>query len=234
MTRRRGYGQVCPVSKAVEILGERWTLVIVRELLYGSRHFNELRRGIPLISPGVLSQRLRELEQSGIVEREAGTGRSATAYRLLRAGRELAPLVEQLGIWGHRWAVRALRQEDLDASYLMWATYRCFQPQALGRQRGVIAYELFDAPANKRRWWIVVAKQEIELCVRNPGYAINLTISGKVKTFAELFLGHLDPRAAVRSGAIVLKGDAELARKFGDWCPRSSLSSIKPAPANAS
>jgi len=224
MPRYRGYGQLCPVARAAELLAERWTPIIVRELLYGSRHFNELRRGIPLISPSMLSQRLRTLVDAGVIERcriAGASGRSAWEYRLLPAGRDLGPLIEQFGLWGQRWATSGMRREDLDASSLMWAAHRCLRVDALRRAHAVLAFELLDAPANKRRWWIMVRDEQVELCVRNLGYAVDLTVSTRVRALADLLLGRLSPVAATRSGAIRLEGTAALARTFADWCPRS-------------
>lgn len=222
MARYRGYGQLCPIAKAAEILAERWTPLIVRELLYGSRHFNELRRGIPLISPAMLSQRLRALEDAGIVER-VSPARKATEYRLLAPGRALAPLIEQLALWGQRFAVQSLRREDLDAAYLMWALHRCLRVGALGRRDAVIRFELFDAPVAKRRWWLVVRDGEVDLCLKNPGFPVDVTVTANVSTLGSLWLGHLSPQAAVRSGAVSLEGAAPLVRTFPRWCPRSPL-----------
>ena len=220
MPRYRGYGQLCPVAKAAEVLAERWTPIIVRELLNGSCRFNELRRGIPLISPGMLSQRLRALEDAGVIARHrvpGARGRSAFEYRLLPAGRDLRPLIDRLGRWGQRWAT-ALRREDLDPAALMWAAHRCLRVR---RANAVIAFELIDAPASNRRWWMVVRDGQVELCLKNLGYTVDLTVSTKVRTLAEVWLGKLAAEAAVRAGAIRLEGAAALARTFAEWCPHS-------------
>jgi DNA-binding HxlR family transcriptional regulator len=224
MQKYRGYGQLCPVAKAAEVMAERWTPIIVRELLNGSCRFNELRRGIPLISPGVLSQRLRALEDAGVIARErvsGARGRSALEYRLLPAGHDLRPLIEQLGRWGQRWVSGALRREDLDPASLMWAAHRCMRVDALRRANTVIAFELFDAPAGKRRWWIVVRDGQVELCLKNLGYTVEVTVSTKVRTLAEVWLGKLGAEAAVRAGAIRLEGAPALVRTFAEWCPHS-------------
>jgi DNA-binding HxlR family transcriptional regulator len=217
---RKGYGQFCPVAKAAEVLGERWALLVVRELLLGSRRFSELRRGLPLISPTVLSQRLRELEEAGIVARG---GPRASEYLLTPAGRELGPVVDRLGAWGQRWSIAGLRRHDLDPSYLMWAAYRTVRAGALPPGRFVIAFELMDAPAAKRRWWLVVEDGAVELCLRHPGGASDLTVSARTRALARLWLGQLAPEEAIASRLVVLEGDAALARSFPAWCPRSQL-----------
>jgi DNA-binding HxlR family transcriptional regulator len=226
---RRGYGQFCPVAKAAEVLCERWTLLVLRELLEGSRRFSELRRGLPQISPTMLSQRLRELEDSGLVlKRRVGgaPGAAAWEYHLSEAGRELGPIVDHLGAWGQRWAVAALRHVDFEPAYLMWAAYRTLRPDIFGPRRVVIAFELTDAPVSKRRWWLIVDDGEVDLCLKNPGFPVDLTVHGRTKTFALVCLGHVTPEEAVRSGSITFDGAPELARTFAAWCPRSTVADL--------
>lgn len=215
MRTTRGYGQFCPVAKAAELLSERWTLLVVRELLAGSRRFGELRRGIPLVSATMLSQRLRELADARVIAR----GRDGD-YQLTAAGRELAPVIDHIGQWGHRWAVSDLRREDVDAPYLMWAVYRLVRAQALGRDPVVIAFELRDAPPTRRRWWLVVDGGNVELCLKDPRRPVDVTLESELLTMARLCLGHVEPRAAIRSGAIALSGDRALVRSFASWAPQ--------------
>jgi DNA-binding HxlR family transcriptional regulator len=212
------------VAKAAEIVAERWTPLVVRELLNGSRHFGQLQRGIPLVSPTMLSQRLRELQDAGVIlRRRASGGRGAWEYRLTAAGEELAPVVEQLGVWGQRWAARELRRQDLDPEYLMWAMHRRLGTDALGASRVVIAFDLLDAPVTRRHWWLVARAGDVEICLKHPGHTIDVTVSADLRTLARVWLGQLPPEAAVRSGHIRLRGSAPLIRRFRDWCPRSKL-----------
>src|SRR5215813_13889904 len=135
------YGQYCPIAKALELLAERWTLLLVRELLMGSRRINELRRGVPLMAPSVMSQRLRSLAEAGIIVRaKQPRGRSAD-YRLTPAGEELRPLINQLGTWGQRWSRSRMTADDLDASFLMWDIRRNLRTRSLPSQRTTIAFE---------------------------------------------------------------------------------------------
>jgi DNA-binding HxlR family transcriptional regulator len=224
MTSRRGYGQFCPVSKAAEILAERWTLLVVRELLSGSRHFNELQRGIPLVSPTMLSERLRQLEAAGVIERHKGPGRSnrqTPEYRLTAAGQELAPVIEQLGIWGQRWAVDEIGRKDLEPAFLMWAMHRGLRPSVLGADLVVIAFDLMDAPANQRHWWLVIRNDQVDICLKHPGHHVAVTLTSKLGPLADVWLGHLRPETAVRAGSIKLAGEPQLVRRFREWCPQS-------------
>jgi DNA-binding HxlR family transcriptional regulator len=227
MARFRGYGQFCPVAKAAEVLAERWTLLVVRELLAGSRRFSELRRGIPLISPTMLSRRLRELEDAGIITQIS----PSRSYAVTPAGLELGPIIERLGVWGHRWATAELRREDTEPTYLMWAAHRCLRTEGLSAGRTVIAFELIDAPAGRRRWWLVAQGQEVDLCLTNPGLVEDVAVTVATQTLARVCLGHLSPEAALASGAVKLTGTPALARTFTAWCPRSNIADVPRPPA---
>lgn len=217
---KKGYGQFCPVAKASELLAERWMPVVLRELLEGSRHYGQLRRGIPLISPAMLSTRLRELVDAGVVERmPAGTGR--WEYRLTDAGEELRPVIRALGVWGQRWAQRELRAEQLDPELLVWVIRRRLHPRDLGVTHAVLELEFPEMPLKHRRFWFLVDPGGVDLCVKHPGRAVDLSLSTSVRTLTQVFLGQIAPEAAVRSGAIVLAGSCTLARTFARWCPRS-------------
>jgi DNA-binding HxlR family transcriptional regulator len=221
--RHRGYGQFCPLAKAAEILSERWTLLVLRELVAGSRRFGELRRGIPLISPGMLAQRLRQLEDARVIarrtERQRPDGPAAVAYELTAAGEELGPVLEHLGVWGQRWAVSDLRREDLDPAYVMWALHRTVRVEPLPAARTVIAFQILDAPHATRHWWLVIDGGQPTLCLTNPGMTVDLTVVSKVRPLALLSLGRLAPALAIRSGEVTLQGAAALARGFRSWWP---------------
>ena len=172
------YGQFCPVAKAMEVLDERWTLLVVRELLAGSTRFNELRRGVPKMSPALLSKRLRTLERVGVVVREDDDGR--VAYRLTQAGQELRPLVEALGAWGVRW-IGTLGEEDLDPHLLFWDMKRTIPVQAWPRARTVVQFALDDVEPKVARWWIVVNAGEVDVCDVDPGFPVTATVRGDLR-----------------------------------------------------
>ena len=220
--KKRGYGQFCPVAKAAELVAERWMPLVIRELLEGSRHYAELRRGIPLISPAMLSTRRRELIDAGVVERTAaGPGR--WEYRLTDAGEELRPVIRSFGIWGQRWAQRELRGEQLDPELLVWVMRRHLDPEDLGVSRAVLEFEFPDLPLKHRRFWFLVDAPEVDLCLRHPGRAVDLSVSTSLRTLTQVFLGQVSPEVAVRSGDILLEGSRALVRTFPRWCPRSGF-----------
>jgi DNA-binding HxlR family transcriptional regulator len=238
--RYRGYAQVCPLAKAAELLCERWTLLVLREMMMGSRRFSELRRGIPAVSPTMLSQRLRELADARVVVRlrptGAGRGGAGSAeYELTQAGQELAPILRQLSVWGHRHAVADLRREDMEPSYLMWVAHKTLRLERSTPARVVIAYELLDAPLNRQRWWIVAEHGEVELCFKHPGFPVDLKVCTRLRPMSLLILGKMSPVDAVRTGAVKLQGSSELARTFVHWYPRTFdyVDATRPAASRA-
>lgn len=171
------YGQFCPVAKAMEVLDERWTLLVVRELLLGSTHFNELRRGVPKMSPALLSKRLRTLERAGVISRE-GSGKR-TSYHLTDSGRELEPVVHALQAWGTRW-VGGLGHEDLDPHLLFWDLRRTIRVDAWPRRRTVVSFVLTDVEPRTSRWWLVVSAEGADVCDFDPGYEVDLLGSSEL------------------------------------------------------
>jgi DNA-binding HxlR family transcriptional regulator len=172
------YGQFCPMAKAMEVLDERWTLLVVRELLLGSTHFNELRRGVPKMSPALLSKRLRTLERAGVITRE-GTGQR-TSYHLTRSGLELEPVVRALQSWGTRW-VGALGKEDLDPHLLFWDVRRTVSLEQWPRQRTVVEFRLTDVEPRVSRWWLVVSDAGADVCDFDPGYDVDGLVQGPLR-----------------------------------------------------
>ena len=220
---RTGYGQFCPVAKTAEILAERWMPLVVRELLAGSRHFGELRRGIPLISPATLSQRLRELEDSGIIDRIRANDRSRMVhYRLTEAGKELRPIIRAFGVWGQRWA-QEVQAKEIDPEALTWAMHRRLDLSQFPAPHAVLLFEFPDVEIRLRRFWFVIDHRQVDVCLKNPGQDVDLTLTTSVRTMAMVYLGRLEADGAVRSGAIDLGGSRALARTFPAWCPRSSF-----------
>ncbi|MCZ6532600.1 MAG: helix-turn-helix domain-containing protein [SAR324 cluster bacterium] len=217
MRRRKGYGQFCPVAKAAEIFAERWTPLVLRELLAGSRRFNDLRRGVPLMSQSMLAQRLRELEWAGIVERRQGTGKRGADYHLTPAGEELRPVIEQLGTWGYRWAQSDLKDEDLDAGLLMWDMQRRNHLDRLPPRRVVVHFRFHDAGRGKSFWWLVLEPGEVDLCLKPPGYQIDLTVECDVRTMVLVWLGDLSLAEAQRSHSLRLEGPRPLREGLPRW-----------------
>ena len=172
----RSYEQFCPVAMAAEVLGARWTIVLLRELLAGSTRFNDLRRGVPRMSPALLSKRLKDLEGAGIVRRTpAGADPDLFEYRLTEAGRDLKPVIEAVGAWGHRWIETEASLEKLDPSLLMWDMRRNIDPRPMPRRRNTIQVIFTDLPDVRRNWWLIVQPgEDVDLCSVDPGFDVDL------------------------------------------------------------
>lgn len=209
------YGQFCPVAQALEILAERWTLLVVRELLMGSSRFSELQRGVPLMSRTLLSQRLRTLQDAGIVRRIDTP--SGPQYRLTEAGDALRPIVEQIGLWGKQFAHRGLSEEHLDPNLLMWDMQRRLHRERLPADRTVVLFRFTDARKGEQRFWLCVSTDAIDVCLANPGYDVDLTVDTDVRTMTEVWMGECSFQQCVRDGRVALKGPEGLRRSFPGW-----------------
>jgi DNA-binding HxlR family transcriptional regulator len=219
-----GYGQYCPLAQASQVLCERWTLLVVRELIAGSTRFNELRRGVPLMSPSLLSRRLKQLETAGVVaRRRAGNDIS---YELTRAGEELRPVVELLGAWGHRWVRTRLDAEDLDAGLLMWDMRRSVDPTRFPERRVVVQFHYDDAPSGARDWWLVSENHVVDLCLSDPGHDVDLWIRSSLAAMTAVWTCQVPFRDAERGGDIEVEGDSGLKRKLPEWLQASALSRL--------
>lgn len=220
------YGQFCPVAKAMELLDERWTLFVVRELMLGSRHFNALRRGVPRMSPALLSKRLQTLVRAGVVERWEDGNR--VSYRLTESGRELEPIVEALGRWGIRW-IPELGDADLDPHLLLWDVHRNIDLEAVPDGRTAIAF-VFPRLPGSPRWWIVIGDDGVDLCDVDPGFPVRVTVEADLRALTRLWRGDVDWATALRSGDLVLHGDAQVRRALPRWLKLSGLAGT-PRPA---
>lgn len=224
-----GYSQFCPVSMAAEILCSRWTLLVLRELLMGSSRFNELRRGLPTMSPALLSKRLKDLEAAGIVarvaaEREAGV----FEYRPTEAGRELRPIIEAMGVWGHRWVTTEATLKNLDPNLLMWDVRRNISADPMPARRNVIEFIFNDRPAPERSYWLIVEPgREVDLCTVDPGFDVDLYVSTDLRTMTEIWLGYTPVAAASEAGRLVLTGDDRLAAHLRAWLKLSVFAAVE-------
>jgi len=218
------YGQFCPVAKAMELLDERWTLLVIRELMMGSRHFNALRRGVPKMSPALLSKRLQTLVRAGVVERWEDGNR--VSYHLTESGRELEPIVEALGRWGMRW-ISELGDEDLDPHLLLWDMHRGIDMEAVPDGRTVIGFVFPEMPSTCRCWWIVITADGVDACDFDPGHPVRVTVETSLRTMTRIWRGDLPWSAALRSGDLVLHGEPQARRALPRWL---KLSSLAPTP----
>ncbi len=222
----KGYGQFCPIAKASEVLGERWTNLIIRELGAGSESFSDLRRGMPLISPTLLSSRLKSLEHSGVVERQDSDGH--IRYRLTRAGEELTPIIAQLGIWGHRWVRSDLAEKDLDPSLLVWDIHRNIDTGLFTGERTTINIEFSDHTSAMRFWWLVVRDDDVDVCLKDPGYEVDLKITTDLRTLTAVWMGDMTLMKALRERLIELAGDSALKKNISAWFGTSYFADVKP------
>lgn len=215
------YGQFCPMAKAAEILCERWTLVVIRELSAGSRHFNDLRRGVPLMSPTLLSRRLKQLEADGVLQHVSDE--TGMCYELTAAGTELQPLVESMARWGSRWVRRRLSHDDLDAGLLMWDIRRQVDASRFPPERVVVHFSFPDAPSAKQHWWLVSDGGSTDLCLEDPGYEENILVEAPLHVMTAVWMRDLPLSDAVRSHGLTLSGNRELCKRLPDWLGASKL-----------
>ena len=222
------YCQFCPVAKAAEILGERWTILILRELLLGMTRYSELQRGLSRISPTLLTRRLQQLQDQGLIQRKAG-GRGGHEYRLTPAGRELLPVVMNLGKWGMRWARGQMVDDELDVQLLMLDYTRRIDADALPDGRTVVQFSFPGLP-KFAHWWIVIdAGDKRDLCVTNPGRTVDLHIKADLRTMVAVWAGDVTMRAARADGRVEVSGDPVLARTLTTWLRGGIFAGVRPA-----
>lgn len=210
------YGQFCPIAKAAEIVAERWTPLVVHELLAGSTRFNDIRRGVPLMSPTLLSTRLKELERAGIVQRRAGANRGHE-WHLTEAGVALGPLIRQLGEWGLQYAHDPLEEGDLDVTVLTWNLRRRVDPTVFSKRRITVYFEFTDVPKHKAQWWVVNDRESVDLCPKDPGFPVDLFVTTDIRTMIDIWFGKRTWDAAVGSGRVEVTGPRELRDRIKFW-----------------
>ena len=219
------FGQFCPMALASETLAQKWTLLIVRELCAGATRFNDIRRGVPRITATLLKQRLDALEHAGVIERRRAKNADAQTYVLTTAGEELRPVLSSIGAWGQRWA-RDIRKEDLDPAWLVWAMHRRLNTAAMPPGRIVVELFFTDAPAAKRRFWLLREGDVVDVCLKPPGFAVDLVVHTGVRVLAEIWRGLRPIRPEIAAGRVRLEGKAALRRTFPDWLMLSAYASI--------
>lgn len=226
----KGYGQFCPVAKACEIVAERWTPLVLRELLCGSTRFSELQRGVPLMSRTLLAQRLRELEDAGVVAsvpRARGRGRE---YRLTAAGEEVRSIIVGLGEWGQRWARRTIEADDLDAELLAWDIHRRLNVDRLPPQRVVLRFDLRGVPRHqtgRKTWWLVLTRPDVDVCLKDPGFGVDLTVDADLLALTRVWMGDMPLAEARRAELVKIDGPRALVQAFGTWFGLSSFATVE-------
>ena len=211
------YGQFCPVAMAAEIVCSRWTALVIRELLCGSTRFNDLRRGLPLMSPTLLSKRLKELEEAGVIAAVPTGQPGVFDYKLTEAGEDLRSIVMSLGIWGQRWVESSLSLKNLDPSLLMWDMRRNLDPNPLPPRRCTINFLFPEVNPAKRSWWLVIDSGKVDLCSTNPGFDVDLHVRSSLRSLTAVWMGVTSIRKEIDTGQIELIGERSIADSMQQW-----------------
>jgi DNA-binding HxlR family transcriptional regulator len=216
-TEQGNYGQFCPVAMAAEIVCSRWTVLVLRELLSGSTRFNELRRGVPRMSPTLLSKRLKQLEHAGLITAHARGSTGVTEYRLTAAGEDLRGVILSLGGWGQRWIESSLSLKNLDPSLLMWDMRRNISPTALPDRRCTVQFVFPELASGRNTWWLVIEGGTVDLCSIDPGHDIDLYVHSALRSLTAVWMGHATLKAEIDAGNITLAGDRAMTRSIHGW-----------------
>jgi DNA-binding HxlR family transcriptional regulator len=208
------YRQFCPVAKAMELLDERWTMLVIREMLAGSRHFNEIRRGLPRMSPALLSRRLNQLVAAGLVIKEIDDGE--VRYLLSPAGSDLGPVIDGLAVWAVQW-IGDLGDHELDPRLLMWDLHRRVDLRAVPSTRTVLAFQFDDMSPRLRHWWMVIMPTGVDVCDRDPGFEVGVQIRTTLREMIKIWRGDTTLPNAARAGVLSLDGPTSLRRALPSW-----------------
>lgn len=220
-------GSLCPAVKAADMIGDKWILLILRELFLGANRYNAFQRALPRISPTVLSKRLKQMEEDGLLIKKTIAGEKATEYRLTKCGRELAPLVNYMSKWGLRWARRRMNEEDLDVGCFMWDFHRSLNTAELPDGETVFSIAFSDLDAHSK-WWLVAKGDVVDLCTDDPGKEIDLYISSTLPALAEVWMGDTEVSSAIKADDVMLTGPAYLTRTASQWFPKSRYADVRP------
>ncbi len=211
------YCQFCPVAKAAEILCEKWVILVLRELMMGSTRFGQLRRGLPRISPSILSRRLKTLEEQGIILRSKKVKSNSFEYSLTKSGEDLRPIVLGFGEWGHKWAKNKITNDDLDAGFLLWDMRRRLKVDYFNNQRVVIHIEFYDQENRDRYWWMVIDNNEIDLCFEDTGHEPDIIITATLETMTNIWLGYDKVTTMIRNGKMKILGSKAHVKNISEW-----------------
>lgn len=232
MKTENEFGQYCPLSMASQILGTRWTMLVLRELLIGYSSFNEISRGIPLMSRTLLSERLKQLEVAGLVTKEANERGKSVTYCPTPACEALGPVLEQVAIWGQEWIAAEPSLEDVDTDVLMWDMRANVQALPDFPNRFVVRFHFPDGPENKTFHWLVFEKGEVDICYIDPGYDVDVFIEATLNDMVRVWMGWLDLDAARDQKRLRIDGAAKYTDNIKAWLKLSGLASIQKRPAN--
>ena len=218
------YGQYCPVARSVEILGDRWTLLIVRDLLDGKDRFNDLERGLPGIPRALLADRLRRLERTGLLERQVESGPRRTRYQLTQAGKDLSPVIDALTHWGARWAFGEPDISELDPMLLLWWMRDRVYLERLPRRRVVVEF-VFQGPG-RSTYWLVLQPTDVSVCLTHPGFEVDVQVIAELAALYKVWLGRMTFAEARREQLVDLNTSPSMARNFPRWFAWSAAADV--------
>jgi DNA-binding HxlR family transcriptional regulator len=226
----KGYGQFCPIAMACETFAERWTPLILREVLAGSRRFNEIREGMPLISRTLLAQRLRELEDAGIIQSQPVARGRGREYRPTAAAEEFREVLQRLGEWGQRWATTQFEPDNLDLTLLMWNVRRRIAFERLPDRRIVVRFDFRAFPARcrpLRTSWLILERSGSDVCLKDPGFGVDLVVAADAGAMARVWTGAVTFARAVQEGGLRVEGPRDLVRAFPTWLLLSHFAHVE-------
>ncbi len=230
MSSEKGYGQYCPLAMASEMLGNKWTMLVIRELLDGSTSFNDIARGLPLASRSLLARRLRDLEECGLVQHRAGTRGKSGDYRLTEAGKALSSVVRAMAIWGQEWIDEEPSLKNVDVRFLMWDMRRNVRPASFLPDPFTVQFIFSDAPEGLTDHWLVFEENDVDLCYVDPGREVDAFVETDLRTMTRVWMGWCDLDEAMSEGALEITGQAGIVRKSRDWLGLSGLSDVSKRP----
>lgn len=222
------YGQFCPIAKASEIIGEKWTILIIRELLMGATRFNVFQRALGLISPTILTKRLNFLVEQGLAIKKKIPGQQGYEYYPTASCKELLPVLVSLGEWGMRWARNNIQDDDYDVELLMLYLQRSIQPDKLPGSEAIVRFRFTDLK-DFRDWWLVVRGNEVDVCTKDPGKEVDIYFTCKVKDMIDVWMGDISYRKAVRNGDLKVVGQNALTRDIFAWLSPSIFADLPAA-----
>lgn len=222
------YGQFCPIAKATEIIGEKWTILIIRELLMGGSRFSELQRGLSLISPTILTKRLNSLTEQGLVLKKKIPGQQGYEYFPTDSCKELLPVIKSLGEWGMRWARDNILDTDYDIELLMLYLQRSIRTDKLIGNEAVIRFKFTDIK-DPSDWWIIATSDDVDVCNKDPGREVDVHFTCAVPTMVNIWMGDLPYRKAIKDDLLKAVGPAALTRNIFDWMNQSIFAGLPPA-----
>lgn len=221
-------GMFCPMSKACDVLGARWTFQILGELWEGSSRFNELRRGLPGISPTLLTKRLAEMQQNGLVDRIEDPATGKIAYIRTEKAAELDPILQAMAQWAQRHIAADIALADRDADSLMWTLHRRIDERELPARRVVMRFRFSDATPPEHVFFLIAKPgDQVQLCVNEPGFDVDIYIETEVPVLTGIYLGRRKLEREIDEGRIFLSGDPVLIRTMNRWLKRSMHASIE-------